>query len=88
MPIGPSQREGAGEKGAAVENVVFGCVLINDVPENQRIEQRKDLVDRGEQQGEGNDAAMRLQVRPQNVQGAAILCCEHSATRARSAGRI
>jgi hypothetical protein len=42
--------------------VVLGGVAVDDVPEDQRIEQREDLVDRREEEREDHEAPVRTQV--------------------------
>jgi hypothetical protein len=51
----------ADEVGGRISRVL-GSVLVNDDPEDQRIEQREDLVDRRQAKGHGDEHPVLLQV--------------------------
>src|SRR6266542_4135819 len=60
------QRHTPNELSGRIE-LVLGCVPINDVPEDQGIEKRKDLIRRGEEQREREQLPVLLRVRVQDI---------------------
>jgi hypothetical protein len=53
--------------------VVFRRITIDDVPEDQRIEEREDLVDRRQHQRCCQQALLLTQVRDQNLHRSSLI---------------
>src|SRR5687768_5056458 len=47
----------------------LGGVVVDNVPEDQRVEQRKDLIDRGKNEGKDDDAPVPAEVAKQKAHG-------------------
>ena len=73
---GRQQQADAAEELAGAVLAIAGGVLVDDVPEDQRVEQREDLVDGRQAQGQDDKLAIVTQVAEQ--QGHAVSTVHHT----------
>ncbi len=83
---GGEQQEGDAAEELAGRVLVEACgVLVDDVPEDEGVEEREDLVDGGEEQGQEDEPPVGPEVRQQEVHGARPQDSRRGAARRREA---